>query len=385
MLSNGRETSLQLSNLSTNVHPLRETREAWYIEKELIQTREEYQQLVETMNEGFVVVDKQGSITYANKRFGDMLGYSYEEILGHSTQDYFADKDRTSFERRMEIRSHDSASSYVTELIGKQGRRVWVKISTSLTVDLMKNPVGSFAVITDISNQVAIEEALRESERAKGMLTAQVMSAQEKERKRIAYELHDGIGQTLSAIKFYVEGAIGQLDGRTIDESSTLLQNIIPKLQDAIVEVRRISMDLRPSILDDIGILATLAWFSREFQAVYEHIRVELKQSIQEADIPNQLKVVIFRIVQEAMNNCAKYGKADNLRISMVNSGKTIELLVVDNGQGFDYAEVLTRNKTVGGGMGLVSMRERAEFSGGKFSLKSGKDKGTRISVVWTH
>jgi PAS domain S-box-containing protein len=384
MLSSGRE-EWQLSSLSINVLPIRGSRKALHIEKELLQSREEYQQLVETMNEGFVVVDKLGKIAYANKRFSDMLGYSLEEIIGTTTQDYFVEKNRTSFERRMEMRSHEAASTYVTELVGKQGRKIWVKISTSLRFDLKKTPAGSFAVITDITEQVQVEEALRESEQAKRMLAAQVMSAQEKERKRIAYELHDGIGQTLSAIKFYVENAISKCNMHTCpaNENITLFKSIVPKLQDAIVEVRRISMDLRPSILDDIGILATLAWFSREFQVIYDHIRVELKHNIQESDIPKHLKVVIFRIVQEAMNNCAKYGKADNLQICVAIDGNTLELVVKDNGQGFDYAEVLARDKSVSGGMGLISLRERAEVSNGKFSIESAKGKGTCITVVW--
>jgi signal transduction histidine kinase len=209
------------------------------------------------------------------------------------------------------------------------------------------------------------------------------MAAQEKERKRIASELHDGIGQTLSAIKFYVENAIRNLNERTIEDSTQMFGNVIPKLQDAIEEVRRISMDLRPSLLDDIGTLATLSWFCRQFQNVYESMHIELRLDIKEGDISPPLKVAIFRIVQEAMNNCAKYSKANCIHISLINTGGEIELAVEDDGQGFDYAVVCARIKNTGGGMGLVSMRERAEFSGGIFSIESATGKGTSLRVVW--
>ena len=142
-------------------------------------------------------------------------------------------------------------------------------------------------------------------------------------------------------------------------------------------------MDLRPSLLDDIGTLATLTWFCRQFQNIYESMRIELRLDIKESDIPPPLKVAIFRIVQEAMNNCAKYSSASRIHISLINTGSEIELAVEDDGKGFDYAEACTRIKSLGGGMGLVSMRERAEFSGGMFSIESATGKGTSMRVVW--
>jgi signal transduction histidine kinase len=142
-------------------------------------------------------------------------------------------------------------------------------------------------------------------------------------------------------------------------------------------------MDLRPSLLDDIGTLATLSWFCRQFQNIYESMCLELRLDIKENDIPAPLKVAIFRIVQEAMNNCAKYSKASCIHISLIKTGKEIELAVEDDGQGFDHAEVCAKSKNLGNGMGLVSMRERAEFSGGMFWIESAIGKGTSMRVIW--
>lgn len=281
----------------------------------------------------------------------------------------------------------NSATNF-TGLKGYKGSRAQANIaSRRLRQILDKN--GTSADYADnlaaVPNVAANDhvEALRESKNAKRILSAQVMFAQEKERKRISSELHDSIGSTLSAIKFFIENAILHMNERAIEESAQMFRNVIPNIQSAIEEVRRISMDLRPAILDDCGAIATLTWFCRQFQAIYEHIRIELTLDIQENDIPATLKVVIFRIVQEAMNNCAKYSHANCTHISLVNTGKTIELAVEDNGQGFDHAEVCARSKSICGGMGLDSMRERAEFSGGKFSLVSAKGKGTSVRVVW--
>lgn len=384
--------------ISTNIRLQQEIEKHKRIEEKLQSSREEYSQLIEAMDEGLAILDKEGKITYVNKQFCDTLGHPREEILGHTPVDYVDDDNRNALERHMAERARGGVATYVANLKGADEQNFWVKISPTLLVGKRGESTGSFAIVADdnkelnsrilsltydINYRKDAEQSLLESAHAKRLLAAQVMAAQEKERKRIASELHDGIGQTLSAIKFYVENAIRNLNEHTTGNSTQMFGNVIPKLQDAIEEVRRISMDLRPSLLDDIGTLATLSWFCRQFQNVYESMHIELRLDIKEGDISPPLKVAIFRIVQEAMNNCAKYSKANCIHISLSSSGKEIELAVEDDGQGFDYAEVCARIKSMGGGMGLVSMRERAEFSGGMFSIESATCKGTSMRVSW--
>lgn len=369
--------------IRTNSHLMQEIEERKRIEQEIEQSRKEYQRLVSSMNEGLAIIDTNGRFTYTNKRLGEMLGYECEELLGRSPMDFINEESHAKLEEYIKIQFDDCLKTFIIALNGRPNKKIWAKISPSQLLDKSGRPAGGFAVITDITDQVQMENALRESEYAKRQLMAQVMSAQEKERKRIASELHDGIGQTLSAIKFYVENAIRHLNEDTLQESVQMFGNVIPKLQGAIEEVRRISMDLRPSILDDIGIPATLTWFCREFHAIYQHIHIDLILDIQDTDIPTPLKVVIFRIAQEALNNAAKYSQANSIHLSLVNTGKSILLTIKDNGQGFDPAEVQARSKSTSGGMGLDSMRERAEFSGGLFLIESAKDKGTHMQVIW--
>lgn len=383
--------------ISTNIRLQQEIDKHRLIEKKLESSREEYGQLVEAMDEGLAILDKRGTITYVNKHFCDTLGQSREEIMGHSPVDYVAEDNRNALERHMVERARGGVSTYVANLKGMDGQNFWVKISPTLLVGKQGESTGSFAVIADDINQLntrirsvadisyrrAAELSLIESEHAKRMLTAQVMSAQEKERKRIASELHDGLGQTLSAIKFHVENAIGNLNEHTIENSAQMFASVIPKLQYAIEEIRRISMDLRPTLLDDIGTLATLNWFCRQLQEVYASTRIELRADISEDDIPAVLKVAIFRIAQEAMNNCAKHSSANCIHISLTNTGTEIELAVEDDGLGFDQSAVSSKMRDPGCGMGLISMRERAEFSGGMFSIESAPGRGTSMRVTW--
>lgn len=384
--------------ISANIRLQQEIEKHKLIEQKLENSREEYSQLVEAMDAGLAILDKHGTITYVNKHFCDTLGLSREEVLGHSPVDYVAADNRNALEKHMVERARGGVATYVANLKGLDGQNFWVKISPTLLIGKQGESTGSFAVIADDINQLntrirsvaydvnyrkATEQSRLESEYAKRMLTAQVMSAQEKERKRIASELHDGLGQMLSAIKFYVENAIGNLNENTIENSAQMFASVIPKLQYAIEEIRRISMDLRPTLLDDIGALATLNWFCRQLQDVYASKRIELRSDISEDDIPASLKVAIFRIAQEAMNNCAKHSGANCIHISLVNTGTEIELTVEDDGQGFDQAVVSAKMRNPGSGMGLISMKERAEFSGGMFSIESAPGKGTSMHVTW--
>jgi signal transduction histidine kinase len=170
--------------------------------------------------------------------------------------------------------------------------------------------------------------------------------------------------------------------GKNPNAVTESLNTIIPMIQEGVEECRRIQMDLRPSMLDDLGLLPTLSWFCRRFQTIYTGIKVELEKSLEEHEIPDSLKVVTFRVTQEAMNNIAKHSKGDLVRLSLQKIEGRMELVVEDNGRGFDLEKMLGYESTRRG-LGLTSMRERTELSGGSFSIESNKGKGTVIRATW--
>ncbi len=228
--------------------------------------------------------------------------------------------------------------------------------------------------------QKKAEEELRESQNQLRRLSAQLLSVQENERKRIAGELHDSVGQCLSAVKFSVESAIHQISrGNPLPGA---LNAVIPLVQRAMEEVRRIMTDLRPSILDDLGIIVTIGWFCREFKKVYESIQVDLDLAVEEDDVPDALKIVVFRIIQESFHNAAKHSNAERIRVALTKDGSTLKLSITDNGRGFDVGRALTRQVS-GRGFGLTSMRERTELAGGRFAITSERGKGTAIGACW--
>jgi signal transduction histidine kinase len=291
-------------------------------------------------------------------------------------------EDRTVIDKMREkrLRGEKVPSEYEIRGLKKNGDTIWVMRSFSL-INYKDGPAIS-GIVSDLTKRRKAEDALRESGKELRILSNQLLSAEEKERKRIARELHDSIGQALSAIKFSVENALGQL--RKVSDQSELepLEALIPLTQKTIEEVRRIVKDLRPSILDDLGILATINWFCREFQKVYAGIRVEADIDVREDVIPSALKTVIYRILQEALNNVAKHSAADLVQLSLEQKGHRIIMHIQDNGVGFDVPKAMSMTPSRRG-FGLASMRERAGLSGADFRITSEADQGTNIRVEW--
>lgn len=225
-------------------------------------------------------------------------------------------------------------------------------------------------------------ECLRQSREDLRQLSAQLLSIQEAERQRIAGDLHDVIGQSLSVVKVSIEEAQQQFLSVGTPEAAAVLGRLVPWVKQALSEVRRISMDLRPAMIDDLGILPTLSWFFREFGASCRAIVVEPRIAIAEADIPDALKISIFRILQEAFSNVVKHARATRIQVVLQHFGANIQLAVIDNGTGFD-ASAQGRLDDRKSGLGLASMRERARVSGGSYTLESTPGVGTCIVVSW--
>jgi len=231
-------------------------------------------------------------------------------------------------------------------------------------------------LIGEAINRFNLEEELKDSETRLRHLSTQLLTVQENERRSIARDLHDGVGQLLTAVKFRVESAL------ELKSKKKSLEDVIPLLKESIEEVRRVQMDLRPSTLDDLGVLATLEWLCREYQKIYTHIRIEKKTDLKESDVSMPVKTVIYRVAQEALNNIAKHSQADLVRLSLGKIENAIELMIEDNGAGFDLEEVLSPDNSRRG-LGLASMRERTELSGGFFAIESTPGKGTTLRATW--
>jgi len=333
---------------------------------------------------GYHSLDEEGFFIRINDTELQWLGYSREDVIGRKKlADLLTTKSLKIFEQSFpRLKERGWVRDLEFEMIRKDGTILPVLLSATSIKDGQGNYVMSRATIYDMTEHKAAEKALEESEKQLRHLSSQLLMAQELERKGIARELHDGLGQTLTLIKYRVEKFLDDWSKKEGREDAETLQGLIPIIQGSIGEVRRIQMDLRPPILDDLGILATLSWFCREFEKTYSDIRIRKEIAIEEEEIPVPLRTVIYRISQEALNNIAKYSRAGQVRISLRKKEGGINLVIQDNGQGFELEKVLSQGGAERG-LGLTSMRERAELSGGSFRIESSPGKGTAIQAFW--
>ena len=237
-------------------------------------------------------------------------------------------------------------------------------------------------VILDATEQKRLEEDIQEAQSALRALYVRLTTAQETERKRISHELHDGIGQLLTSLKRRLQDAVTLFgDGQTTAGVKSL-KPLLPILQTAISDVRRISAKLHPPVLDDLGIVAMITWLCRDFSEVYREMRIETDISIEERDVPGPLKTAIYRIAQEALNNIVRHAGASLVRLRFHKSGKVIELIIEDNGSGFDTRKAQC-NGQAREGLGLAFMEERVKMSSGTFTIASSKGIGTILRATW--
>lgn len=335
-----------------------------------------YSELFEHIPDGSLVTTRSGNIKEVNCAAAELLEAEQSELLGKSIMFYVEPSERRNFLLRLGGIDHSVLPlDWETRLRGCKGNTFPAAVRITTRQDREKAASDFRWLIRDLSEKKQAEAQLR-------YLSYQLLHIQEEERRRISMDLHDSIGQYLSAAKFSVENVLIRLGSRLTDSEKESLGAIIPILQDSISEVRRIYTDLRPPVLDEMGILMTINWFCRQYQTIYPGIRVEWHSELDEAQIPQMLKIVIFRIVQEAFHNIARHSRAEHVVLRLVHQENRIALLISDNGTGFDPG---TRkgDDIYRKGLGLISMKERAQLSGGSFEIVSSPGHGTRIKVIW--
>ena len=227
---------------------------------------------------------------------------------------------------------------------------------------------------SEITQRNKLEETLRKSE-ARLQQSSQLIRSHEGERKRLSQDLESSILSKLTAIQSTLERRVSQLGKETPPEKLEL-ENLISTVQNAMGDARRIMTNLHPSFLGDLGFVAGLNLFLREFQKMHSCVQISNQISLQEIDVPKDLGVVIFRVLHEALNNFIRHSQGDQVYISLKKKGGGIRLLIEDNGIGFNPES--SRK-----GLGLDSMRGRVELSGGIFKIESASGKGTTIRATW--
>jgi len=203
------------------------------------------------------------------------------------------------------------------------------------------------------------------------------MRAQEVERQHIARELHDAVGQSLSAVKYTLERSQRLLEQPGLGSLTDALELALAHVRRTVDDVRAISASLRPSLLDDLGPASAIREFCREWSCVYPDVELEARLEVEDRQVPDALALSVFRIVQEGLNNVAKHAKAKHARVRVLSADGQLKVEVWDDGIG------LPARAAEPGSSGLRGIRERAEHDHGRLTIESTPGRGTCLSVVW--
>ncbi|MDD5141670.1 MAG: ATP-binding protein [Verrucomicrobiales bacterium] len=327
-----------------------------------------YRMLIESMNEGALTLTADKTILYANQCFARMVKCPLEQVTGSSFRRFLSEEDRATLRPLMK-RSAKSGSKIPVLLHAGDGSLIPALLSIRELANEGSKDVIIGMVVTNMTEARRNEEMLR-------TLTHRVVQAQEAERRFVALELHDNITQLLCAVLVRSQALANKLsphDGSAKREAVKLRE----LLGQTAEEVERISRNLRPSVLDELGLVAVLRDTSTEF-AERTGVSVKLACVQLTARLPADTELALYRVLQEALKNVEKHASARHVTVYLTKLGDLVQLTIKDDGIGFNPDHHPARQKRKGG-LGLLGMRERTTYVGGTLNVKSAPGKGTTI------
>ncbi|MFA6562392.1 MAG: PAS domain S-box protein [Verrucomicrobiia bacterium] len=337
----------------------------------LRESEKKHRRLVETLQEGIWVIDKDSCTTFTNPHMADMLGYTVKEMQGRNLFSFMDERGADIAKRLLERRAQGIKEQHDFEFLKKDGRRLYATLEAGPLTDEAGNYIGAIAGVVDITKRKQAEEKLRRYAEQLQTLSRSLVEAQETERRRIAQELHDEIGQTLMLLKLSLDTAVDV----SPEQARERLQDASRRTHELIAAVRSLSLELRPSMLDDVGLLPALLWlgdrFAGQTQVHIEHSGVEDRRFSPEVEI------AAYRIAQEALANVVRHAATAQATVRLRADAAMLEVEVEDGGCGFDAAAALAKSNSIG----LHGMRERAAALDGELTIKSTPGAGTCVTA----
>lgn len=317
------------------------------------------------------IVSRNGVISYVNAAVLSLLKTTMaNDVLGKALSEFLHPDTPMSVRKRVEQITGRGELLPPAEMKMVCVNKTNIDVETAAISITYNDKPASLIVLRDITLTKQAALALRE-------IPKKIIAAQEAERRRFARELHDGVNQIL----FNVKGKVETLEKKIIphlNNGATNLSPIIDPLMTVMKEIQRISRNLRPSALDDLGLSAAIASVTEEFTQ-RTHIRISVQGFPQKRLLPD-LELAFFRIIQEALNNIEKHSMATQVVITCAGEENSLQVTISDNGKGVQKERLAAQ--LLNSGIGLTTMRERAELVGGTLTFTSVPDKGTTIVVT---
>lgn len=345
--------------------------------EQLRQSEESYRGLFENATEAIIVHDLDGKIVATNRACELLTGHTGAEMASMDIGRFLSGQGLET-ERRMverQLAGEPVESPIELHLTKRDGTDAIVELTASLIIR-GEQPVGIQAIVRDVTEQRRMQENLR-------FYVSEVLKAQEKERLRIARELHDDTAQALTGLSRRLDMLADTLtssDDQPRQEIAERLEELRGQSDTILEGVRRFSRDLRPPVLDDLGLLPALKWLAtslEEQHGIAANIRVLGEQH----RLPDDTELALFRIAQEALNNTAKYAGASAVELAVDFRSGGITLAISDDGKGFEVPRGIT-DLASSGKLGIIGMQERVRLLGGTLDIHSESGSGTSVTVT---
>jgi PAS domain S-box-containing protein len=354
--------------------------------------------IVESSSDAILSVTPDGFVTTWNAGAERIFGYSATEMIGRSILTLIPDHlHRDKAWLLATVRGAHDIHTYDAVRLTKDHRSIDVSVTLSPLRDAVGQFVGVSKVIRDISErkraetllhqahealELKVQERTAELRRANNSLrelSGRLMLVQEEERSRLARDLHDEVGQLLTALKIDLQdiqhGEVGETRFDSLSDSLVLVDHLL-------TQVRTLALDLRPSLLDDLGLVPALRWYANR-QATRNGWTLSLSVEDMTGRVPATIEVACFRVVQEALTNIAKYARAKTIDLTLRRHDEELTLILQDDGVGFDVPSA--RQRAQGGeSIGLLGMEERVRLAGGQLVIVSAAGQGTRLQLCFS-
>ncbi len=332
------------------------------IEVALLESEEKFRVILDSATTPIVYYDLKGNILLINIAGAEMMGGSPDSIIGRRVHDLFPIEGQAILRRVHRVAERDEAAEYEGKITLPRGEQWFLT-----RFEPVRNANGSVFAVQTISYDVTEHKRLAEAWRD---LSRKLVEVQEQERRHIASELHDQIGQSLTGLQMMfgrIHAEYGAANGKILDEANQVLDELVER-------VRELSLNLRPSMLDDLGLVPSILWLIERYSLQTE-IQVDFKHKGVGRSIPIEIATAAYRIVQESLTNIARHANVKQAAVWLLCDRKTLTVHVQDSGAGFDIDAV----RSSGPSSGLVGMRERAMALEGKLKITSAPSQGTDI------
>lgn len=336
----------------------------------LQQSEEKYRLIIEQAIDAISLYDANGRILDVNTGAVNLLGYSKEELMHMSLSEVLTKEEIAERPVRYDILEEGKSTVRYRKMKRKDGRVIDTEVRSQ------QLPDGRFlSVIRDLTERISAEKQLAASYEAIRQLTGHIQDIREEERTSMAREIHDELGQQLTVLKMDVSWLKKKL--MTADEPvKQKLHDLISMLDQTVKTVRRISSELRPSILDDLGLVAAMEWQLGEFGKRSDIATHFIYPETELVELPETVKTALFRVLQESLTNVARHAAATEVTVMLMTTPEKLTLSIADNGVGFDKNKIADK-KT----LGILGMHERIAMIGGGYEIKSQPSEGTEVIV----